>query len=130
MCTRVLQLTCATFLAFAILPSANATSIPKLSFEQLTDSSALIVSGSITQSWAAWDSAHKYIWTHYRIGVSDTVRGARVSSVEFAEPGGAVADRTMSIAGAPGYSIGEKVVVFLSRMPNGYLRTAGCCTPR
>jgi hypothetical protein len=31
----------------------------------------------------------------------------------------------MTIAGTVAYTIGENVVVFLSRMPNGYLRTTG-----
>ncbi len=43
----------------------------------------------------------------------------------LSEPGGIVGDKGMNIAGAVGYQQGENVVVFLQRMPNGYLRTAG-----
>lgn len=99
--------------------------IPRLSFEQLTDGSDLILSGTITNTWAAWDAEHKYIWTHYNLAVDSVVKGSAGSSVEFAEPGGAVGNRVISIAGSVTYAVGDNMVVFLARMPNGYLRTAG-----
>jgi hypothetical protein len=109
-----------------VLSSAlNATTIPRLTFEQLSDASELIVSGRVTDSWTAWDSDHKYIWTHYRLSVTDAAKGARVSSVEFAEPGGAVGASTMAIVGTVTYGVGDRVAIFLARMPNGYLRTTG-----
>jgi hypothetical protein len=45
--------------------------------------------------------------------------------VEFAEPGGAVDGVGMDIAGSVSYRTGENVLIFLQRMPNGYLRTTG-----
>jgi hypothetical protein len=116
---------CWTALSLVLIPASRATTIPRLTFEQLTDSSELVVSGRVTQSWAAWDTEHKYIWTHYRLSVSEMAKGAQASSVEFAEPGGALGEAVMTIPGAVSYGIGEEAVVFLSRMPNGYLRTTG-----
>jgi hypothetical protein len=110
---------------FAMVPLVHATTVPRLTFEQLTDASEVIAAGEVTQSWAAWDSEHKYIWTHYRLAVSETAKGPRSSSVEFAEPGGALGNSSMTIAGTVTYGVGERVAIFLSRMPNGYLRTAG-----
>jgi hypothetical protein len=107
------------------LPALSATTIPRLTFEQLTDASDVIASGKVTRSWAAWDSEHKYIWTHYELSVSDTAKGSRAATVEFAEPGGAIGSTVMVIAGTVSYGIGDEVVTFLSRMPNGYLRTTG-----
>ncbi len=115
----------AAVLAILLFPAARATSIPRLSFEQLTDASEVIASGEVTQSWAAWDAEHKYIWTHYRLSVSDVARGTRVSSLEFAEPGGALGDVSMMIPGTVTYAVGDRVAIFLARMPNGYLRTTG-----
>jgi hypothetical protein len=125
MSTNVLRLMWGAALAIVLIPSLRATTIPRLTFEQLTDASETVASGAITQSWAAWDSEHKYIWTHYRMSVAEVVKGARATSIEFAEPGGAVGDLTMAIAGTVTYRVGDRVVVFLSRMPNGYLRTTG-----
>jgi hypothetical protein len=102
-----------------------ATLIPRMSFETLTDSSELVVSGRITRSWSAWDNEHKYIWTHYQLAVSSALKGAVARTVEFAEPGGQVDGTIQQIGGAVQYAPGDEAVIFLSRMPNRYLRTTG-----
>jgi hypothetical protein len=112
-------------LGLLLYPTAGATLIPTLSFEQLTDASDLIVAGHIANSWVAWDREHKYIWTHYTIAVTSAVKGGAASVVEFAEPGGVLEDRSMVIAGSVSYAVGDRMLIFLERMPNGYLRTTG-----
>ena len=111
--------------ALLLLTTAWASDLPQFSFNELTDSSELVVTGQITRTWADWDSSHKYIWTHYELSVATAQKGNAGSTVDIAEPGGTADGITMSIAGGTGYSVGDKVLVFLSRMPNGYLRTAG-----
>lgn len=110
-------------LLFAL--NAGAASVPGLTFEQLTDRSELIVSGQVTRSWSDWDSAHKFIWTHYELSVSSVQKGAPGSTVVVSEPGGVVGVQGMNVAGAVRYQPGEQVLLFLQRMPNGYLRTTG-----
>ena len=112
-------------IALLLASSAGATSVPSLTFEELTDHSELIVSGQINRSWTGWDSEHKFIWTHYELSVSGVQKGAPGATVELSEPGGAVGIQGMAIAGAVAYQPGDHVLVFLQRMPNGYLRTAG-----
>ena len=51
--------------------AAQATLVPALSLRGLIDQSEIIVHGRVTRSWTAWDSAHKYIWTHYRLEIID-----------------------------------------------------------
>lgn len=104
---------------------AHATIVPQISFDQLTARSELVVSGRIVRSWAAWDAENKYIWTHYEIAVAVALKGSPGRVVEFAEPGGAVGNRVTQVDGTVVYSVGESVVAFLARMPNGYLRTTG-----
>jgi hypothetical protein len=116
---------CVLAVGALFLHSASATLIPPLSFEQLTDASDLIVSGRIGATWVAWDQEHKYIWTHYNLSIASSLKGTPATVVEFAEPGGALDGRVMSIAGSVSYAVGDDMVVFLSRMPNGYLRTTG-----
>ena len=113
--------------AFALFcfSSANATTVPGLSFDELTDQSDLIVSGQINRAWTDWDSDHKYIWTHYELNVSSALKGSAGATVVLSEPGGVVGNQGMNIAGAPAYQPGEQVLVFLHRMPNGFLRTTG-----
>lgn len=111
--------------ALLLLPAASATTIAKLSFDQLTDKSDLVVSGTVTRSWTAWDAEHKYIWTHYEVAVLSEIKGRAGRNVEIEELGGVVGDSGMTVPGSVVYQTGEKVLVFLSRQPNGYLRTTG-----
>ncbi|MGD1068524.1 MAG: hypothetical protein ABSB15_00135 [Bryobacteraceae bacterium] len=108
-----------------LLQAARATVIARLSFEDLIDTSDLIISGKVTRSWAAWDAHHKYVWTHYEVAVKWAQKGAPGATVEMAEPGGALDGIVTAIAGTVVYTPGENVLVFLQRMPNGYLRTTG-----
>lgn len=114
-------------LAIALLIASNAiaTTVSSLSFEELIDQSELIVSGQVTRSWADWDSEHKFIWTHYELSVASVQKGTPQSTVVISEPGGNVGIQGMAIAGAVVYHVGDRVLVFLQRMPNGYLRTTG-----
>jgi hypothetical protein len=122
---RVRTRTC--FLSIALLwaSKGGASSVPSLSFEELTDRSELVVTGHVTRVWTDWDSEHKYIWTHYELTVSATHKGFAVTMVVVSEPGGVVGIQGMAVAGAVTYQPAEDVVVFLQRMPNGYLRTTG-----
>src|SRR6185312_1691250 len=111
--------------ALLLLPAASPTTLAKLSFDQLTDNSDLVVSGTVTRSWTAWDTEHKYIWTHYEVSVLSEIKGRAGRTVEIEELGGVVGDSGMNVPGAVVYQTGEKVLVFLSKQPNGYLRTTG-----
>jgi len=111
--------------ALLFLRVASAADLPRYTFDELTDSAEVIATGNITRTWTDWDAAHKYIWTHYELTVSEVQKGTPGSVVDIAEPGGSLDGVRMSIAGATGYRVGEHILVFLSRMPNGYLRTAG-----
>src|SRR5690349_2191487 len=108
-----------------LLQALSATQAARLSFEELTDTSDVIVSGRSGRTWAAWDANRKYIWTHYELTVESVHKGASRSTVEVAEPGGTLDGMVMGIAGTVAYAPGEHVLVFLQRMPNGYLRTTG-----
>jgi hypothetical protein len=113
--------------AFSLLLvcAAGATSVIPLSFDELVDGSESIVSGEVTRSWADWDAEHKFIWTHYEVAVSAVHKGKPGTTVVVSEVGGVVGDRAMTVAGTVAYQAGEKVMIFLTRVPNGYLRTTG-----
>ena len=108
-----------------IASNAAATSVPSQTFEELTDHSEFVVSGQIARSWSDWDSEHKFIWTNYELTVSSVQKGAPGATVVLSEPGGVVGIQGMTIPGVVSYQAGDQVLVFLQRMPNGYLRTTG-----
>lgn len=102
-----------------------AAVVPRLSFEQLVDTSDRVVEGRVVRTWVAWDRARQFIWTHYEVAVSDNVKGAASSTVVVSEPGGTLDGETMAIPGVVRYSRGDEMVLFLRRTPIGYLRTNG-----
>ncbi len=105
--------------------ACGATIVPRLSLEEMVVHSETIVTGRVIRTWATWDSQHQFIWTHNEIVVEDVVKGRHTDRVVVSEPGGVVDGLGMQIAGSPRYALGERVMVFLERMPNGYLRTTG-----
>ncbi len=104
---------------------AYATLVPRFGLEDLVDSSQAIAQGRVVESWTAWDQNHRYIWTHYRIRVSDVLKGSGETEIVVSEPGGTLEGQTLRIADVVAYSTGEEVVLFARRMPNGYMRTTG-----
>ena len=113
------------FLLFLAGALAHATLVPRMTLEQAVDDSELIVQGTVVRTWSAWGDKRQFIWTHYELKVSDALKGLATRSIVVSEPGGTVGDTGMQIAGAPRYSVGEEVVLFATRTPIGYLRTAG-----
>ena len=103
----------------------HATLVPRMSVEQMIDDSDLIVHGTVLRSWSGWDRARQFIWTHYELRVSDTMKGLPSIRLVVSEPGGIIGETAMQIAGAPRYEDGEEVVLFLNRTPIGYLRSCG-----
>lgn len=112
-------------LLLACVGSLRATLVPRMSLEEVVDASESIVQGTVVRSWAAWDDGHKHIWTHYEIQVADKLKGSVPGTIVVSEPGGAVGETELQIAGTPRYEVGEEVVLFAERTPLGYLRTCG-----
>src|SRR5436190_119324 len=97
--TRVFAALCAAALL-------QATTLQRLSFEELTDTSDSIVTGRVTKTWTAWDSSHSYIWTHYEVAVAAVQKGTRATTVQLSEPGGAADGMVMTVAGSVAYRVG------------------------
>src|SRR5438105_12577121 len=105
--------------------AVQATIVPSISLDELIDRSEVIAHGRVTRSWCAWDTAHKYIWTHNQIEVLDWMRGSGARQVIASEPGGELDGLGMKLSGALEYAVGEETIVFLYRTPIGFLRATG-----
>jgi hypothetical protein len=103
----------------------DAAIFPNFTMEDLSTQSAVIAQGNVVRSWTAWDAAHKYIWTHYEIALSDVIRGSRVSSMIVSEPGGSLDGIHQQFSNALEYTPGETAVFFLYQTPIGYWRAVG-----
>jgi hypothetical protein len=111
--------------ALLLCAIAAAAVVPRYSLEELVSQSEKIVAGRVQRVSTAWDPEHKFIWTHYDVLVSDSLRGSRDRIVTVSEPGGSLDGIHQMVGGALPYSIGEEVVLFLYRTPIGYFRTTG-----
>lgn len=103
---------------------ASAAAMPHFSLEDLVTRSEIIAQAQVVGSWPAWDSSHKYIWTHYQMRVVDAVRG-QAQTLVVSEPGGTLDGISQAFSGMTAWNPGENVVVFLHHVPNGYLRLTG-----
>lgn len=103
----------------------TATSVPRMTAEELTEQSDTIVAGRVGRSWPSWDRSHQFVWTHHEVTLNDAIKGELHRSVVVSEPGGTVDGSTMIIPGAVQFTPGEDIVLFLYRTPVGYLRTVG-----
>jgi hypothetical protein len=116
---------CAGLLFILAAAACFASSYPKLSLNELVSQSETIVSGTVLSSSTAWDSEHRFIWTHTQIKINGTLKGKSQAVITVSEPGGTADGMTMQIPGATVYTPGENVHVFLYRTPLGYMRTTG-----
>ena len=108
-----------------VLAAAYAAVAPRVTAEELAAQSERIVHGAVTRSWTAWDSEHKYIWTHYEVAVAEILRGPIAATITVSEPGGSLDGVNMGTSGTLPFAVGEDTVLFLYRTPIGYWRTVG-----
>ncbi|HJN77595.1 MAG TPA: hypothetical protein QGF58_26990 [Myxococcota bacterium] len=92
---------------------AQATTLSKLSVDQMTDASDLVVRGTVTDIWTAKDS-DGWIWTHAQLEVSAVLKGdTATSEVVVSQLGGVYMNTSALIEGASRFSIGEEGIFFL-----------------
>jgi len=117
--------TIALALIFCLTPCRTAV-VPQLSLSEMVSRSECIVEATVRRSWASWDPAHRFIWTHYELSIHSSWKGAPASStMVVSEPGGTVDGLTMHVGGAVPYLPNEDVMLFLYRTPVGYIRALG-----
>jgi len=105
-----LRLILALALAAWAAPLWCAT-LERLSLEDMATRSTVIVRGKVGESWVA--TTDGVIYTHYRIQVSEKLKGAPGNSVEVMVPGGTLNGLRQTFAGSPVLHKGDEFVFFL-----------------
>jgi hypothetical protein len=93
------------------LASLPGATLERLSLDDLIAKSTAIVRGTVGDSWAAYSGS--IICTHYKIQVSETLKGARQNSVEIVVTGGTLNGVHTSASGSPTLNKGDQFVFFL-----------------
>ena len=110
------------FVAVLLSGLLRATIVPRMSLEQMVAQSDFIVHGRIGNSWAAWDAARRWIWTHHEVELYEALKSAGPSRIVVSVPGGIADGIGMQVSGTARFTGGQEVLLFLQRAPNGYLR--------
>ncbi|MCB9779462.1 MAG: hypothetical protein H6742_12925 [Alphaproteobacteria bacterium] len=97
---------------------ASATTVAKLSTEQLTDAAEYIVVGTIVDVWTELDD-RGMVWTHGTLEVERQLKGAPVQTIVVSHAGGVHGSTAMKVFGTARFSEGEEGVFFLSTRGHG-----------
>ena len=104
----------------AALPAAT---LERLSLDEMIVKSTAIVRGKVLNSFTAADEPVFY--THYRIQVSDTLKGPARGTVEIQLPGGVVNNLRQTFAGVPQFDAGDEYIFFLWTGKSGATQVLG-----
>jgi hypothetical protein len=97
-------------LVIGIQPLRCAT-LEQLTMDDLIGKSTAIVRGTVVDSWAALTGS--VIYTHYKVQVSESLKGPQQSSVEIVVAGGLLNNLRQSFSGSPTLNKGDQFVFFL-----------------
>jgi len=111
----------AVLVAAFFIPLASATTIVMPTDEQLVAKSPDIVEGTVLSSVPV--QIGNRIWTETQVAVSRTIKGDAAGTITIREIGGQIGVNVTRIFGAPEYTPGENVLLFLTPSPRGDFQT-------
>ena len=104
--------------ALGTASEAHATVIRKMTVEQLTIASPLVVRGTVGAVQVRWTADRTAIATWAAVRVTDALKGASANFILVRQIGGQVGDVVHHIEGAAKFVEGEDVVLFLEPTPD------------
>lgn len=98
--------------------AALATIMVPTTIEEMSTEAVLVVTGRVLAQEAAWDQAHRKIFTFTEIQVLERIAGTSdPKSLVVRTMGGEVGDIGMKVSGTPKFSPDEEVLLFLRDDP-------------
>jgi hypothetical protein len=107
----------------ALLVPAGATTLLKMSMNDLILQSASIVRAHVTGSRTSMSGND--IYTYYQLQVSETLKKGAILPAEFAVPGGVYGNLRQIGIGSPVFTEGEEYVLFLWTSRSGMTQVIG-----
>src|SRR2546425_173600 len=115
----------AAVVALAWAPAALATTVVPVADADLVSTATAIVIADVTAIESRWDPATRRIFTVITLDVRDRLKGEiPLGPLTIRQLGGRVAGMQAWVEGSPEFTMGERVLVFLSRNADGTLRVA------
>lgn len=109
------RLIASTLLLFCLSIPLRATTVERLTLDDLVRKAQSIVQGKVRGSRTHWSSNGKTILTTYTIDVEETIKGYSARTVELTTVGGKIGDLTLFVSGMPAFQKGEDAVVFIEK---------------
>jgi hypothetical protein len=101
--------------------SVWATTMIKVSLEELTWKADQIVVGTAQESWSQWDDAGEHIFTYTRFTVDQVIKGdTSEREVTVKTPGGELDGTRMEVPSSPNLKSGGKYILFLYDNADNY----------
>ncbi len=105
--------------------ASNATTMVKLSTNQMVDAADAVVRGTITEVWTEED-ANGVVWTRAQLEVNQTLKGQNVKNAYVIDQmGGRFGGNETTVPGTAQFSPGEEGVFFLEQLGSGRITTVG-----
>jgi hypothetical protein len=101
-------------LVLCFVPSLSATVLLPAEFREIVSGSQVIVHGRISDVRAEWVDGRRRIESVVTVEPAAFVRGTPTEAVTFRIPGGQIGRYKSMTVGAPTFTRGEEVVLFLS----------------
>ncbi len=103
--------------AVLMAASASATTLVRMSLDQLTEASTEIVRGHVVSQQTLWNPAHTRIYTYTTLALDQTYKGNPPGLVVVQQPGGRVGKTQVFVAGTIQFHAQTGYVLFLERSP-------------
>jgi hypothetical protein len=113
----------AFLLLLAPVTAVRATTLVRLSLDQLAAGSDAVARVNFSSAETRWENGT--IWTFSTAKVVETIKGNLPGEISVRMPGGRVGHLTATVEGAPQFHPGEDAIVFLKRSPAGGFTVAG-----
>ncbi len=103
--------------------SVHATSVIVPSDDEMIIGARAIVRGTVTSINSGYDNQHNAVFTYINLRVYDVLKGQLASNdIIIKQAGGVAGDRGAMLFGAPEFTVGENVLLFLDTWSDGSLR--------
>jgi hypothetical protein len=103
----------------------EATQIMYQTPRQMGDESALVVRGKVATVRSFWNDSQTKILTETVIAIDESYKGGGEATARILQLGGVVGTVRMHVHGAPSWTRGEEVVLFLERIDTANYRVSG-----
>lgn len=113
MIARIRFVGCALALGLFVAAVASATTLVRLSLDQLTQASTDVLQGHVVSQVSQWNAAHTEILTFTTVSVDQNMKGNTPSTIVVQQLGGAVGNLHVSVPGTVHFFPAAKYELFL-----------------